>query len=57
MGVKECKYHILGQSEHTFLTKDAVALPLVTAQPKKSVLRLQRDAGLWHCQEGPCLEN
>lgn len=34
MVVKECKHHILGQGVCTFLTKDAVALPLVTAQPK-----------------------
>lgn len=34
MGVKECKHHILGQGVCTFQTKDAVALPLVTAQPK-----------------------
>lgn len=56
MGVKECKDHILGQGVCTFLTNDAVALPLVTAQLKINV-KLQRNEGVWNCKKEPSLEN
>lgn len=51
MELKEAKYHLLRQSAHAFLIKDLLALPLATARPKQSVLRLQGDEGVWTHKE------